>query len=275
VHDSSRLHTAGNICAECGGAHTLRVLSVRRVIFWQGAAVVAAIALAVTLSRFFPVVSFVEAVQERVMSWGAWAGICYPLLFAACNILLLPGGVLAVGGGFFFGLWWGFLIVFAGNIVSTAISFALSRFVARRWFRRKLSANPTLSALGPVVERESWKIILLSQLHPLFPTSLLNYFYGLTRIRFSTYMLWASIGRMPGLFFYAYIGTLGQLAVRIMRGKSYPRTLEYWIWGGAFITTVLLLVVLGRVARRAIQTPLERGSSRTPKDRLEPGILSG
>jgi uncharacterized membrane protein YdjX (TVP38/TMEM64 family) len=233
------------------------VLSVRRVIFWQAAAVVAAIALAVTLSRFFPVVSFVEALQERVMSWGAWAGICYPLLFAACNILLLPGGVLAVGGGFFFGLWWGFLIAFSGNIVSTAISFALSRFVAGRWFRRKLSSNATLRTFGPAIERESWKIILLSQLHPLFPTSLLNYFYGLTRIRFSTYMFWASIGRLPGLFFYAYIGTLGQLAVRIMRGKSYPRTVEYWIWGGAFITTVLLLIVLGRVARRAIETPLE------------------
>src|SRR6267142_2047106 len=95
VRDSSRVHTAANICADCGRAHTLRVLTVRRVIFWQGAAVVAAIALAVTLSRFFPVVSFVEALQERVMSWGAWAGICYPLLFAACNILLLPGGVFA------------------------------------------------------------------------------------------------------------------------------------------------------------------------------------
>jgi len=250
------------------------VPSVRRVIFWQAAVVASAIALAGMLSHFFPVVSFVEALQERVMNWGAWAGICYPLLFAACNILLLPGGVLAVGGGFFFGLWWGFLIVFAGNIVSTAISFALSRFVAKRWFLRKLSANRTLRALSPAVERESWKIILLSQLHPLFPTSLLNYFYGLTRIRFSSYMLWASIGRMPGLFFYAYMGTLGQLAVRIMRGKSYPRTVEYWIWGGAFITTVLLLVVLGRVARRAIQTPLEPTSDRPPNDRSEHRVLS-
>jgi uncharacterized membrane protein YdjX (TVP38/TMEM64 family) len=245
------------------------VLSVRRVIFLQAAAVVAAIGLAVTLFRFFPVVSFVEALQERVMSWGAWAGICYPLLFAVCNILLLPGGFLAVGGGFFFGLWWGFLIVLAGNIVSTAISFTVSRFIARRWFERKLSAHPTLGALGPAVERESWKIILLSQLHPLFPTSLLNYFYGLTRIRFSTYMLWASIGRVPGLFFYAYVGTLGQLAVRIMRGKSYPRTLEYWIWGGAFITTVLLLVVLGRVARRAIQTPRGTSVRQSSKGSLE------
>jgi uncharacterized membrane protein YdjX (TVP38/TMEM64 family) len=108
--------------------------------------------------------------------------------------------------------------------------------------------------LGPAVERESWKIILLSQLHPLFPTSLLNYFYGITRISFGSYMLWATIGRAPGLFLYVYAGTLGQFAVRIMRGKSYPRMIDYWIWGGAFVTTALLLIVLGRMAYTAIQT---------------------
>src|SRR5881227_333648 len=226
---------------------------VSRAICWQVGALVIAIVVAIVLSRFVPIVNFIEASQQHVMSWGAWGAVCYPLLFAACNILLLPGCILAVGGGFFFGLWWGFFIVFAGNIVATAISFALSRSIARRWFQRKLSGNPTLRALGPAVERESWKIILLSQLHPLFPTSLLNYFYGLTRIRFGSYMLWASLGRVPGLFLYVYAGTLGQFAVRIARGKSYPRMIDYWIWGGAFVTTVLLLMVLGRVAYRAIQ----------------------
>ncbi|PYV79530.1 MAG: hypothetical protein DMG93_20690 [Acidobacteria bacterium] len=243
---------------------------VSRAICYQVGALVLAIALAIALSRFVPVANFIETLQQRAMSLGAWAAMCYPLLFALCNILLLPGGILAVGGGFFFGLWWGFFIVFAGNIVATAISFALSRSIARPWFQRKLSGNPTLRALGPAVERESWKIILLSQLHPLFPTSLLNYFYGLTRIRFGTYMLWASIGRLPGIFLYAYVGTLGQFAVRIMRGKSYPRMIEYWIWGGAFITTALLLVVLGRVAYRAIQT--SQASARPTGERCEDGI---
>jgi uncharacterized membrane protein YdjX (TVP38/TMEM64 family) len=225
-----------------------------RAICWQVGALVIAIVLAIVLSRFVPIVSFIETSQQRVMSWGAWGAVCYPLLFAACNILLLPGGILAVGGGFFFGLWWGFFIVLVGNLVGTAISFALSRWIARRWFQQKLSRNPTLRALRPAVERESWKIILLSQLHPLFPTSLLNYFYGITRIPFARYMLWASIGRAPGLFLYVYVGTLGQFAVRIMRGKSYPRMIEYWIWGGAFVTTALLLIVLGRMAYAAIQT---------------------
>jgi uncharacterized membrane protein YdjX (TVP38/TMEM64 family) len=225
-----------------------------RAICWQVGALVIAIVLAIVLSRFVPIVSFIETSQQRVMSWGAWGAVCYPLLFAACNIVLLPGGILAVGGGFFFGLWWGFFIVLVGNLVGTAISFALSRWIARRWFQQKLSRNPTLRALRPAVERESWKIILLSQLHPLFPTSLLNYFYGITRIPFARYMLWASIGRAPGLFLYVYVGTLGQFAVRIMRGKSYPRMIEYWIWGGAFVTTALLLIVLGRMAYAAIQT---------------------
>jgi hypothetical protein len=79
---------------------------------------------------------------------------------------------------------------------------------------------------------------------------------------------------MPGLFFYAYIGTLGQLAVRIMRGKSYPRTVEYWIWGGAFITTVLLLLVLGRVAHRAIQTSADRESDSSSTDQVRaPNVI--
>jgi uncharacterized membrane protein YdjX (TVP38/TMEM64 family) len=235
---------------------------VRRAVYWQLGALVVAVALISVLSRFFPIVDFIEALQERVMSWGAWGAICYPLLFAVCNILLLPGGVLAVGGGFFFGLGWGFLIVFAGNVVAAAISFALSRRIASRIVRRKLSQNPMLLALEPALERESWKIILLSQLHPLFPTSLLNYLYGLTRIRFATYMLWSSIGRIPGLFLYVYVGTLGQLGLRLMRGRSQPRMIEYWTWGGAFITTALLLVVLGRIAYRAIQTSHDADAKR-------------
>src|SRR6266513_554425 len=242
-------------------------------ICYQVGALVLAIALAIALSRFFPVVNFIEALQQRVMSWGAWAAVCYPLLFALCNILLLPGGILAVGGGFFFGLWWGFLIVFAGNVVATAISFALSRWAGVRWLWRKLSRHPMLQALVPAVEREGWKFILLSQLHPFFPTSLINYFYGLTRIPFRTYMLWDSIGRAPGLFLYVYLGTLGQLGLNLVRGKSHPRLIEYWTWGGAFLTTALLFILLTRIALRTLQRAEELLLEK-PERSIESNILS-
>jgi uncharacterized membrane protein YdjX (TVP38/TMEM64 family) len=225
----------------------------RRAIYWQLAGPLIGLVLIAVLARFFPVVDLIEALQRRVIRWGTWGAICYPFLFAACNILLLPGGVLAVGGGFFFGLWWGFAIVFAGNVIGASISFAASRWIAGEWFRKKLAQNATLRAVEPAVERESWKIILLTQLHPLFPTSLLNYLYGITRIRFGTYMLWASIGRIPGLFLYVYIGTLGQFGLNMVRGRTHPRMVEYWTWGGAFVTTALLVIVLVRIASRAVQ----------------------
>jgi uncharacterized membrane protein YdjX (TVP38/TMEM64 family) len=229
------------------------VSKVRRALYLQLAAFALAIALLLLLSRFFPIVEFITVAQQRVMHWGAWSAIGYPLLFALCNILLLPGGLLSVGAGFFFGLWWGFLIVLLGNGIAAAISFALSRSLGQRWFSRKFAQNPTLNVLQPAVEREGWKIIFLSQLHPLFPTSLLNYLYGLTRIRFRIYMLWTSIGRAPGLFLYVYLGTLGQFGLNLVRGKTHPRTVEYWTWGGAFVTTALLFIVLNRIAFRAIQ----------------------
>src|SRR3982074_1168857 len=178
------------------------------------------------LSRFFPMVDLMATAQQRMIQWGLWGGLLYPFLFALCNLLLLPGSILCVGAGFFFGLWWGLIIVFVGNAVAAAISFALSRWLAARWFRRRFAQNPILRALEPAVEEEGWKIIFLSQLHPLFPASLLNYLYGLTPIRFGPYMFWTTVGRAPRLFLCKYLGTLGQLGLNVARGHTDARVFE-------------------------------------------------
>ncbi|MGI8890686.1 MAG: TVP38/TMEM64 family protein, partial [Chthoniobacterales bacterium] len=226
---------------------------VRRAIYIQVGGLVLVGALFLVAGHFFPIVDWIALGQQKVMHLGVWSAICYPLLYAGCNVLLLPGGLLSLGGGFFFGLWWGFFIILVGNVSGAAISFFLSRWIGRRWLRRKLLRNATLEALEPSVEREGWKIILLSQLHPLFPTSLLNYLYGLTTIRFRTCILWVAIGQVPGLFLYAYLGTLGQLGLNLFRGKSHPRLIEYGIWGGGLLLSIVILALLGRISLRLLK----------------------
>jgi len=107
--------------------------------------------------------------------------------------------------------------------------------------------------LDKAVERDARKIIFLTQLHPLFPTSLLNYLYGLTPIRFGPYMFWTTVGRAPGLFLYTYLGTLGQFGLNLALGKTHPRLVEYWMWGGAFVVTALLFGLLTRVALNVVR----------------------
>src|SRR5256886_333236 len=229
------------------------MVQIRRAIILQLGGLLVTGLLFFFLSRLFPVVDIVADVQQRVMRWGAWSAIWYPVLYACCNVLLLPGGVLSVGAGFFFGLWWGFLIALVGNVSGAAISFFISRSLGRQWLKRKLLRNRTLIALEPAIEKEGWKIILLSQLHPLFPTSLLNYLYGITRIRFRTCMLWVAIGQAPGLFLYSYLGTLGQLGLNLARGKTHPRVIEYWIWLGGFASAAIIPISLGKVALKLLQ----------------------
>ena len=235
----------------------------RRFLYLQLGCLLALVSGLILAQHVFPLAEWIASIQQRVMHWGAWSAICYPLLYACCNVLLLPGGILSIGGGFFFGLWWGFLIVLVGNLAGAALSFFLSRVAGRRWLGRKLLRNPTYEALEPAVRKEGWKIILLSQLHPLFPTSLLNYLYGLTTIRFRTCMLWVAVGQAPGLFFYAYLGTLGQLGLNLFRGKTHPQPTEYVIWGFGLVSLLALVLILGRVSLRLLERAEQKIQSRS------------
>ncbi len=224
----------------------------RRATVWKIAGFLLAFILIVWAVRQSSIIELATHAQNRVADWGVWGAVCYPLLFALCNLLLLPGGILSVGSGFLFGLWWGFFLVLVGNTIAAAIAFLISRSIRRQWLSDTLKRHRILRNIAPAVEREGWKIILLSQLHPLFPTSLLNYFYGLTNIRFRTFLVFVTLGRIPGIFLYVYLGTLGQFGLKIAQGSRHPRILEYWIWGGAFLATAFLLLILSRIAVQAV-----------------------
>src|SRR5712691_5837178 len=146
-----------------------------RALYFQLGGVLLAIGCIFWFSRVLPVANFVATLQQDITYWGFWSALCYPLLFAGCNLLLLPGGVLSIGSGFFFGLWWGFFLILIGNVAGAAVAFFLARSAGQYWLSERLRRNPRLKALEPAVRRKGWKIVFLSQLHPLFPTSVLNY----------------------------------------------------------------------------------------------------
>lgn len=205
------------------------------------------------VARSAPFLGAVEETENVVRRWGTMSIVIYPLLVMAATVLLLPGGILSLGGGFFFGLWWGTLLVLVGNLLGAAVAFFVGNKLGRKFVRQRILRDPRWAALDGAIGKHGPRIIFYSQLNPLFPTSLFNYLYGITKVPFWECLKWVALGRLPGIFLYSYLGTLGQLGIRILRGDSEPGPVEYALWGGGLVLTVGVAALLGHTATKVIE----------------------
>jgi uncharacterized membrane protein YdjX (TVP38/TMEM64 family) len=213
-----------------------------------------ALALSLTVAaRWLPVAEYVTHAQRKITELEIWGAILYPLLFAGCNILLLPGGILAIGAGLFFGLWWGWLLNLLGATLAAFIAVVLARKFGRGWVQRRLHPNGRWARLDAAVSRQGPWIIFLSQVHPMFPTSLLNYLYGLTRVPIRTCVLWIALGQAPSMFLYAFLGRFAQSGLRAWTGHAEMTTFDWALWISGLISVFILTIVLGRIALRALK----------------------
>ena len=224
-----------------------------RATLGQALAVLLVVVALIYVARSAPFLGMVEDSENVVREWGVMSVVIYPLMVMAATVLFLPGGILSLGGGFFFGLWWGTLLVLIGNVLGAAVAFYVGHKLGRKFVRKKILRDPRWAALDGAIARRGGRIVFFSQLNPLFPTSLFNYLYGITQVRFRDCMWWVALGRLPGIFLYAYLGTLGQLGIRILRGESEPGLLEYVLWGGGLAVTVGVAAALGHTATKVIE----------------------
>ena len=96
-------------------------------------------------------------------------------------------------------------------------------FLSKTFFAKKLnnlfSRYPKLSVMEKVVEKGGLKLIFLARLSPIFPFSILNYFYGLNNVKFRDFAL-GLIGIIPGTFLYCSIGSLA----KSLHDLKYPQS---------------------------------------------------
>lgn len=99
------------------------------------------------VARSAPFLGAVEETENVVRRWGTLSIMIYPLLVMAATVLLLPGGILSLGGGFFFGLWWGTLLVLVGNLLGAAVAFLVGDKLGRKFVRQRMLRDPRWAAL--------------------------------------------------------------------------------------------------------------------------------
>lgn len=241
---------------------------------WRYIAAAVAVTGLFVAGLLLPVQKWLVAVLDWVESLGNWAPPVVIVLYIAATVFLLPGSALTIGTGVIFvpiygpllGVLYGTLTVSLASTTGACLAFLLGRTVARDWIARKVEGRPKFQAIDRAGGDKGFRIVLLTRLSPVFPFVLLNYAFGLTKVKFWKYALASWIGMLPGTVMYVYIGsTLSSLAT-VAAGEREKTTAEQVFFYVGLAVAVAVAVVVSRIASKAVrQAAPEIASERQAK----------
>ncbi len=173
---------------------------------------------------------------------GILSFICIYILIV---VLILPASWLSLLAGFLYGSYLGSIIVFISASIGASVAFFLSKTFFAKKLKNLFSRYPKLSVMEKVVEKGGLKLIFLARLSPIFPFSILNYFYGLNNIKFRDFSL-GLLGIIPGTFLYCSIGSLAK-SLQELKNLQSPNNFYMTIIG--VVSTFLVVYFLAKYAR--------------------------
>src|SRR5438876_8090083 len=198
--------------------------------------------------KYFHVQDLLKSALDWIGKLGPWGPVIFVGLYVVATVLFVPGSVLTLGAGALFGVALGSVCVSISATLGATAAFLVGRYLARDAIARKIEKNEKFATIDRAVADEGWKIVLLTRLSPVFPFTLLNYAFGLTRVRFSHYVLASWLRMIPGTVMYVYLGSL----VNVGAGHRQRTTGEWVLYGVGLLATVTVTVFVTRLARRAL-----------------------
>jgi uncharacterized membrane protein YdjX (TVP38/TMEM64 family) len=218
-----------------------------RVIWW-----VLVILLVLVGVKLFPWREGIGNLLAWIRTIGPAAPVIFVLVYILACVLLLPGSLITLGAGFLFGVAKGFVVVSVGSVAGATAAFLIGRTAARQWIGDRVKGRPKFEAVDEAVGQRGFYIVLLTRLSPLFPFTLLNYFYGITAVTLRDYVLASWIGMVPGTLMYVYLGSIAKSLTELLAGQSTAgrgTTILFWL---GLVATVAVAILVTRVARRAL-----------------------
>jgi pyruvate/2-oxoglutarate dehydrogenase complex dihydrolipoamide dehydrogenase (E3) component/uncharacterized membrane protein YdjX (TVP38/TMEM64 family) len=224
--------------------------------------------------KYFHVQDLLKAALDWIGKLGPWGPVIFICLYVVATVLFIPGSVLTLGAGAVFGVALGSVCVSISATLGATAAFLVGRYLARDAIARKIEKNEKFATIDRAVAGEGWKIVLLTRLSPVFPFTLLNYAFGLTRVKLSHYVLASWVGMIPGTVMYVYLGSL----VNVGAGHRQRTTGEWILYGVGLLATVLVTVFVTRLARSALakkiggKEPVQSSLSKTSTGIASPSL---
>ena len=225
---------------------------------WKWFLYATAVVAVVVAVQYFHVQDLLKAALDWIGKLGPLGLVMFVGLYVVATVFFIPGSVLTLGAGAVFGVALGAVCVSIAATLGATAAFLVGRYLARDVIARKVEKNEKFATIDRAVAHEGWKIVLLTRLSPVFPFTLLNYAFGLTRVKLSHYVVASWVGMMPGTVMYVYLGSL----VNVGTGHRQRTTSEWILYGIGLLATVTVTVFITRLARNALAKKIGSNDTR-------------
>jgi uncharacterized membrane protein YdjX (TVP38/TMEM64 family) len=158
--------------------------------------------------QYFQELKNPKKIKSIILSYGEYSVLAF-LVMQIIQVVafFIPGEVMQIAGGYIYGAFVGGLLTLLGITLGSAIVYGLSRQYGKPLIRkiisdRQLKFFDKLLRLGSVNY-----IVFLLYLIPGIPKDVLAYICGISDITFKNFMLYSTLGRIPGIFISTYFGS--------------------------------------------------------------------
>jgi uncharacterized membrane protein YdjX (TVP38/TMEM64 family) len=149
-----------------------------------------------------------KKIKSIVLSYGDYSIIAFlALQIIQVVAFFIPGEVMQIAGGYIYGAFIGGLLTLLGITLGSAIVYGLSRQYGKPLVKRIIS-DKQLSFFDKLLKLGSINyVVFLLYLIPGIPKDVLAYICGVSDITFKNFMMYSTLGRIPGIFISTYFGS--------------------------------------------------------------------
>lgn len=219
-------------------------------LIFEGVQAVGTALLGYIIHESFPQATSVDAAIQSLSGTIQSMGALGYLVYAAVQIFfqvipIASAFAMTVSAGIVFGsITGGVAVVSMASTFSAAVSFTISRYLAKDQFddfKNKSSQLKAIdTALADAGPYNSLLLMFLFRCSPIIPFAWANYLFGLSRVPFVPFVLGTFLGTLPGITALVSAGKFGE---EVIGGRSGGLALQ-----AGLVATVLSLVLVGRIS---------------------------
>lgn len=155
------------------------------------------------MSEWLDVDKIIEFAQHY-RALGPFIGLLLPFIESFLPFLPLFIFVFANAGAY--GLWYGFLLSWAGTVIGSYVVFLLIRKYGRNRFLQFLTKKKRVQQLIQWVDRNGFGPLFLLICFPFTPSALVNLVAGLSHMKKTYYLVTLMAGKLVMIFTISFIG---------------------------------------------------------------------